>query len=417
MNKEETVRIDDYSALLPMMKSPKEIRSWNEHKGERDIQLTIDAELQKAMSQKAANFVRTNMGLTSDRTRASIVVLDASDGSLLTSAMYPLPDQAKLRELALTNTTIYRDWTPGFKAYVDMDLGLVPLAPGSTAKLLSAGAGLVRFSTALAEDRFNQYVYDDEIIDVSLGEPDGSVSLKKAIVLSSNIYFIKLTSRYGGQGLYPELARLYYAVGAGFGRSVPYVLYPDQVITGEESYIEQVEQFGEAAAAKYADYVQSTERHRLRDAEYQPAWGQGELTMTPLALCRYVAACANGGGMMYPRYQSRDSVHLYRQLMSTEEAEVLQNCMKGQADGRFGDISRHIGGKTGTPGRADRAKGRNGQSNDALYCFFVDKEGAASGHPLAVVIRLERVNDYSRLAVKMANEVVIPVLREKGYLR
>lgn len=418
LTKEETVRIDDYSALIPMMLSQEEIRSWNDRQAERNIQLTIDAELQKELSKKAALFAQEmrRVGKTNDKTRISIVAMDAADGSLLSSAMYPLADQAIMKELARTNTTIYRDAIPGFKAYIDMDLGLVPLAPGSTSKLFSAGAGLVRFSTDLAGEAFNQAVYWDEIVDISLGEPTGSVSLKQAIVQSSNIYFIKLLHRYGSTGLYPELAELFYAVGASFGTATPYALYPGQVITSEQSYKTQVEGFGRAAVMKYEEYVKSGARHRLIDAEYQPAWGQGKVNMTPLALCRYVAACANGGAMMYPRYEATDSIYVHKQLMTAEEALVLQDCMKGQAAGRFGEISAHIGGKTGTPSRSDRAKGINGKSNDALYCFFVDAQGTPSGHPIAVVIRLERVNDYSRLAVKMAHDVVIPVLREKGYI-
>lgn len=418
MNKEESVRIEDYSALLPMMLSQKEIRKWNERQAERNIQLTIDAELQMELSMRAALFAQEmrRLGKTNDRTRISIVAMDAADGSLLTSAMYPLADPSILKGLARTNTTTYRDWTQGFKAYIDMDLGLVPLAPGSTSKLFSTGAGLVRFSTDLAGETFNQMVYRDEIVDISLGEPTGSVSLKQAIVLSSNVYFIKLLNSYGEAGLYPELAGLFYAVGASFGTATPYTLYPDQVLTAEQSYRTQVESFGRTAAKKFEEYEESGERHRLIDAEFQPAWGQGMVSMTPLALCRYVAACAQGGTMMYPRYEAGDSVRVYRQLMSAEEAQVLQYCMKGQAAGRFGEISTHIGGKTGTPSRADRSKGMNGKSNDALYCFFVDAEGTTSGHPIAVVIRLERVNDYSRLAIRMADEVVIPVLKEKGYI-
>lgn len=417
LSKEESVRIEDYSALLPMMLSQKEVREWNERKMERNIQLTIDAELQTALSKRAELFVHSmkRLGKTTDRTRVSIVAIDASDGALLTSAMYPLPSKNKLRELALSGTTIYRDFTPGFKAYTDLDLGLVPLQPGSTIKLLTAGAGLNRFSTALAGDTFNQAVNSDEIVDISLGEPFGDVSLKQAIVLSSNVYFIKLLNQYGENGLYPELAHLYYAVGARFGNSTPYVLYPEQRITGEHSYQKQVESFGRKSVEKFADYLESGKHHRLIDSEYQPAWGQGVVSMTPLSLCRYVAAVANNGVMMHPRYESSDSVYAYRTLMKPEEAAALQDCMRGQAAGRFGEISAHIGGKTGTPTREDRSK-RSGKCNDALYCFFVDAEGTTSGRPIAVVVRLERVNDYSRLALKMTDEVVIPVLREKGYI-
>ena len=417
MTKEESVRVEDYSDLLPMMLSPKEVQNWNARKGERNIQLTIDAELQTELSRRAELFIHSmkRQGKTSDKTRVSIVAIDASDGALLTSAMYPLPNQEKLRELASTGTTIYRDWTPGFVAYTDMDLGLVPLAPGSTIKPMTAGAGFNRFSTALASETFNQTVYRNEIVDVSLGEPDGVVSLKQAIVSSSNVYFIKLLNQYGERGLYPELAKLYYAVGVRFGSSTPYVLYPEQRITGEQSYLEQVESFGRKSVEKFSNYLDSGEHHRLVDSEYQPAWGQGEVSMSPLALCRYVAAVANDGVMMYPRYEASDSILAYKTLLTPEEAYVLQDCMKGQAVGRFGELSAHIGGKTGTPTRVDRSK-KSRKCNDALYCFFVDGEGTASGHPIAVVVRLERVNDYSRLALKMTDEVVVPVLQEKGYI-
>jgi len=413
----ETVRIEDYSSLLPMMKSEKKLNKWNEQKKIRDIRLTIDADLQKALSESAAAFVqRKQMERKTDmRTRASIVAMDASDGSLLASAMYPLPDQDILRELALTGTTIYRDWHPGFVAYTDMDLGLVPGHPGSTIKTGSAVAGVMRFSTSLGTEAYNQNVLQEEVVDITLGEPVGDVSLETALVQSSNVYFIKLINRYGDKGLYPELASLYYAVGAGFGSAVPYVLYPHDAITGEESFTSQVENFGARARREYAAYEERRIPHRLIDAEYQPAWGQGELTMTPISICRLVATIANDGKMMCPRYEASDSVKVYRDMFSAEEARLLQNCMKKQAEGRFGENSIHIGGKTGTPTRTDRAK-RSGKSNDALYCFFIEGEGTTSGHPLAVVVRLERVNDYSRLAIAMTNEVVIPVLKEKGYI-
>lgn len=415
INKEETKKIHDYSALLPMMLSQKEIQEWNSRKVQRDIQLTVDAELQKTLSIRASTFVQS-LTSASDRTRVSIVIIDASDGSLLTSAMYPLPNEKKLKELAITNTTIYRDWAKGFRAYTDMDLGLHPLAPGSAIKPISAGAGLKRFSIELAGPAFNQFVYNDEIIDTALGEPYGSVSLLRAIVGSSNIYFIKLTSRYGENGLYPELAELYYAIGANFGSTVPYVLFPDQTITGEKAYRSKVEAFGKNAADKYSKYEESGTRHRLIDSEYQPSWGQGEVSLSPIALCRYVAAVANDGIMAYPRYVATDSARVFKRLMSPEEAHILQDCMKAQAAGRFGEISSHIGGKTGTPNRTDLSKGKRGKSNDALYCFYVDGNETTSGKPLAVVVRLERVNDFSRIAVKMSNDVVIPVLREHGYI-
>lgn len=417
-DKAEYVMIEDYSSLIPLMTSEIEIQKWNEKKYDRNIYLTFDADLQTAMQLRAGLFVRDNMnsGKTSSRTRIGIVVMDAFDFSLLTSSVYPLPDQDIIRERAQANATIYRDWASDFTAFSDMDLGLAePLAPGSTIKIISAGAGLNRFSTRLATSEFNQYVYEKEIVDTYLGEPTENVTLSQAIIKSSNVYFIKLVNKYGESGLYPELGESYYAIGAKFGNSTPYVLYPDEVLVDKDVYCKQVKDFGRKAAKKYAEYEASGKKHRLIDAEYQPAWGQGDISMTPISLCRYVAAVANGGKMMRPRYVSNDTIAVFRQLLSEDEAQVLQECMKGQAAGRFGELSSHIGGKTGTPTRTDKAS-TSGKSNDALYAFFVDASASANSHPIAVVIRMERVNDYSRLALKMAHDVVIPVLREQGYI-
>ena len=407
---------EDYSALIPLMKNPGKIRQWNENKHSRDITLTIDAELQKALEEALKQFILDEMsgGKVTDRTRISVVAIDARDGSLLISAMYPLPDQKILRDRAFAGETVYRDWAHGFKAFSDMDLGLIPLAPGSTVKILTAGAGLRIYSTALDSTEHNQFVYKDEIIDRTLGEPTGNVSLKKAIVESSNIYFIKLLNRDGR--LYPELSEILYSVGGNFGNAKSYVLYPEANITSEEAYARIVTEFGDKATKKYSDYVASEERHKLNDAEYQPAWGQGAVTLSPIALCRYVAAVANDGRMMYPRYTASDTTYVYKQLLSPEEAHVLQNCMKAQAAGRFGSLDGHIYGKTGTPSRADRAS-RKGQTNDALYCFFVDGDATTSSHPIAVTVRMERVNDYSRIAMRLTNDVVLPTLRKNNYIK
>lgn len=415
IDKEEVVRIEDFSSLLPMMKSPKEVHKWNASLEDRKVVLTTDAVLQVSLSKRLEQFVQRmrSQGKTTMRTRGEGVIMDAANGSLLCSSMFPVANQSILAELARTGATVYRDWAPGFQAYTDMDLALTPFAPGSFGKTLVTGAGLVRYSTDLADTDFNQMVYADEIVDVSLGEPTGSVSLRTAIVQSSNVYFIRLLNHYD---LYDELAELYYSVGARWGYSTPYVLFPNMSITDKRSYTARIRQFGDNAVAKFARYEESGIRHRLIDAEYQPSWGQGEVSMSPLSMARYLGAIAMNGEMYYPRYCEADSVKVYRRLMSAEEAHVLQSCMKGQAAGRFGELSAYIGGKTGTPSRTDPSKGRHGSTNDAIYGFFIDGGATTAGHPLAIVIRLERVNDYSRLAIQMAKEVVIPVLRENGYL-
>ena len=410
LEREDTVIIEDNSTLMPLMLSKKKLREWNDRKAERSLQLTIDADLQMGLSDGAAQFVQRAKvtRATTDRTRVGIVIYDAADGGLLCSAMYPLANQDTLKNLALSKRYVYKDWEKSFKAYIDRDLSLVPLQPGSTAKTLTAGAAV---KMGLASEIIR--VYDDEIIDTVLGEPIGDVDLMTALIHSSNIYFIKLLNLFG-EKLYPILAELYYSVGAKFGGSVPYTLSPDEVITSEKAYTDKVISFGRVATDKFSRYLESGMRHKLNDWEYQPSWGMGQLEMTPLSLARYVAAIANDGKMMQPRYMASDSVKVYKELFTEEEAHILQTCMKGQAAGKFGEMSKYMAGKTGTPERVSSRSGAT--TNDALYCFYIESAGTMAGHPLSVVIRLERVNGNSGLAMQMAREVVLPILKENGYI-
>jgi hypothetical protein len=57
-----------------------------------------------------------------DHLRISVVVLDARNGDLLTSAVYPLPDQQMLKSLSETELIQYsdQDKAEGWKAYTDI---------------------------------------------------------------------------------------------------------------------------------------------------------------------------------------------------------------------------------------------------------------------------------------------------------
>ena len=155
----ETVTIRDYSYLLPFLKdglNGKELEKRNDDvkNGKYDLHLTVDAELQVELQNCIAKYLEEKYATNSNfhLMRASAVVLDVENGDLLASANYPLPDYAKLRDeeekaSKLGTYFIYSDYyrDNNWKAYTDRDLGTAfPTAPGSTAKVMSAMAGLMK---------------------------------------------------------------------------------------------------------------------------------------------------------------------------------------------------------------------------------------------------------------------------------
>lgn len=404
----------DYSALVPVMKSSTALKKWNASQEERDIQLTVDASLQVRMNVRIEQYVkeqkRKNNKIT-DRTRISVAVVDGATGEVLCTSIYPLADPDLLAAKAKDKEYIYRDdLQHGFKAYSDRDLAAAyATAPGSTAKTITGGAGLRKFGIAYAGPEYAEKVDADEIVDVSLGEPTGYVDLNIAIVGSSNVFFIKSAAR---KNLYQELSYLYWIVGAHIGKYKSYYLYPDETITPEYRYKKHVDTLGYRAVSKFRDYEETGSRHRLIDCEYQEVWGQGQLTCTPLALARYLGAVGNNGLLMTPKYAFSEPTAALDTLMSKKEASALFSCMKNQAAGRFDEFGVEIGGKTGTPVRVDR-QSRTVRCNDAWYSCVVKGK---NGHPYSVVVRMERVNANSLLAIDFTKQIILPVLSECDYL-
>ena len=142
----------DNKALIAYLKSGRNGRPLKKHNenvknGDFDLHLTLDAVLQKDMQDALKKYVDDKKNNLSDNNllRISVVVLDAEKGDLLTSANYPLPDYRRLREEDSLGHVSYYDhykdkkWT----AYTERDLGLTYQSmPGSTAKVMSAMAGL-----------------------------------------------------------------------------------------------------------------------------------------------------------------------------------------------------------------------------------------------------------------------------------
>lgn len=508
----------DYSVLLPFLKegyNSELVRAYNEGKETgipsnlldengkkrtikpKDIQLTLDAELQVKLQnsipmyfkshvlEKNGNYkydenvsradgkVSRNRKSPAEKYRRyqrfSIVVMDAEQGDLLASAVWPLPDYDRLAEANGEYSDAYKpvDWT----SYTERDLGLTrPTNPGSTAKIMSAMASIMHHDSVGrgSIENVKYKVYSGERIHTQYGaEPTDWVNMKRAIVESSNIYFINLVN---DKKLYGELAQIYGKAGMRVNNISAYGndIYPPVEGIPEE-FIETVTAVEPEATHRYRNYMdyrkESGKVKKMKgDNPYAHdawswAWGEGTLEATPVAMAR-VAATAATGYMPETRFcVETDKVDRHHLLKDTTEIKHLREYMNAQANSLN---DKRIGGKTGTPEDVfkndsihqinyeaelkDAKKDRRNplpkekvndwtNKNDVWYIAFVDdtytpvikdkdgnpktdKDSKPKKGKLAVAIRIERVlDDGSGYAMDIMRRVVIPVLKNTDYLK
>ena len=92
--------------------------------------------------------------------------------------------------------------------------------------------------------------------------------------------------------------------------------------------------------------------------------------------------------------------------MSKDDLSYLRYCMAAEAKGHNFDAT--VYGKTGT---AQRPVGKNINEQDGWYIGFCD---GIMG-PVAFAVRLERGPGSSQ-AVRVTDEVLLPALKQMGYI-
>lgn len=466
LNESKGIQLRDYSALIPYLKdgiNGDKLMRVNERRTRllefnaiepKDVHLTIDARLQTELHQKITEYVSANgwrENSSWNKLRISVVVLDAKQGDVLASAVYPLPDYDRLKEESQYDMNLnYRDRNRdnSWKAYTDMDLGLYyPSAPGSTAKIVTAMAGLKKLGSKVATDKKFRFYYDPiEKVGLDPKRLAGTwVSMDDAITWSSNNYVIKLLNTYD---LYDELSQIYDIIGARVNNKYSYVLdFPDgllglvnkEVMSHRELALRRFQEYNYSKAKRRSKLKRTDGADPLRDREqtWQIAWGQGFLDATPLAMARVTSIIANEGEMPITKFvmgeEGQDPIH----VIDKSEATYLKTFMKHEAKLHSRFIRDDIGGKTGTPERpikTHNVKGRDGKSrtlvnkkmNDGWYICFIDDaiisskvngELKSEKSPLVLAVRMERLGSgMSGQAVNLTQEVVLKVLRELRYI-
>lgn len=423
----------DYSCLLPMLKKGANsdlVKEWNENRNKRDLTLTLDANLQRLLQEQMAQYLQNDPSFSWNRKlRASVVVLDARNGDLLTSSCYPLPDQERIAE---NGGKFYKDYAPDFVAFTDRDLGMTfQTQPGSTAKVMSALAGYMKLGSTASQK--NYYVFEDEAVDYNHEtkrpiDPTGNVNMQRAIVLSSNNFFVHLVN---DQDLYHELDSIYRMAGIRIhindGRNVsktPYFFTLDPTF----SFDGEIDVMRTQGTGKYTTYMtQGRQRKHERFNWWQTgnAWGQHNIYATPLNMARIAAIVACNGQFTPTRYilsygtgKDQKVVERPSPIPMVGNTTDLRHYMQFESDkhrsshplpGSTGNDAR-MGGKTGTP---ERAGERGRRINDAWYICFIQSDRQQS--PLAIAVRIERSHVGSGKAVDFVARAVIPALNAAGY--
>lgn len=399
-----TLSVYDYSELAPALRAGLDSREVAERKARnRDLRLSLNAELQVAIQRALARSEFRDK-------RLSVVVLDAASGDIHASATYPTPNLDAPEAMLLPD----RDRLKLPYLVTERDLGMTyPTAPGSTAKILTAMAAFDKLGTPAASRQYT--ISCAEIIRRGARESEPcneTVDMRKAIVRSSNVYFIKTAN---DAKLDDQLASLYLATGMNVDYIGGYA-FTDTHTDAERTRIRDHWRDSAFVVRRKLYYTASTYPKRYQSEFSGLAWGQGQLTATPAALARMAGAIANGGIMQPSRYVLSQGgaarpVVAGKRLGSAPNAQLLQSFMIEQSNpGGNAKISvARVAGKTGTPERIVQGV----RQNDGWYVFFAPTPNGQSRTVVSVRIEL---GESSAEAVRLANTVVAPLLKQRGYL-
>lgn len=439
-----TKTLYNYRPLLKYLKDGihgRKVRAYNTktEKGERDVYLTIDAKLQTLLQSQMDSYLNSSEKCSYNtksrpKIRASVVILDAEKGDVITSSNYPLPNQDTIRkyqDLKIDYSKYEREWRN--PVFADRDLGLTYLTnPGSTAKIMSAiagfmkleddmqgvkyhidavetieGAGIEPNSSLLSPNLANSYPDKNWRLNSRLAKPDNCsherlkeyelVHLEEAIVWSSNNYFINLVHN---KQLYGELGQLYQTVGARVGNDetnrlfMSYFFDQKELTSSRRSDFDNCVSFVSNRANKtYQDYLlkhDMEDYHTMNNGAWMWAWGQGSLDASPLTMARVASVIYNEGQMPLTRFvyaTGENMQHMTKveqiPIISRSQAALLKQFMKEETTkhrsitrSKHPHLPMSMGGKTGTPERYIHFSGtRKGiKVNDGWYICFVDSE-------------------------------------------
>ena len=345
----------------------------------QDIILTIDLDLQKAAEEALGEVIKNSK----DAVGGAVVVTDVNSGEVLSLASYPDYD---IREFNKNYNKLIKDTKkPIFNRSLS---GLYE--PGSTFKPITAIAAL-ESGNLLPEEKIKtlgKYEYFDRVFRCNIyrekGKTHGSIDVSDALSVSCNYFFYELGKRVG----IDEIVR--YSRAFGLDSSTGVELSSEEAIGTIASPDERKSHGG----YWYAGDV------------LQAAIGQSDNRFTPIALCNYAAALANGGTLYsahvlkgvctddkkitYTEPKILNTLDILKKTMQTINKGMISVTKQGTAKDVFFDFSCDVAGKTGTAQRGGRTNGlfigyAPAEKPEIAFCTVI--EGGASGNQAATVVK------------------------------
>lgn len=421
----------DYSAYIPYLKAGTDSEKVRNYSTERksDITLSLDMSLQKILT----DLVRQEKY---KKYRVSAVAMLSKTGDVLASAMNPRPDREAIKRMASFPREYYQMlYTNAFgydPTVADSDYGIARRStPGSVIKTIDAMAFLNKVGIGA---RDTVYIFT-EAEKIQKDDPVDRVRLAKALIESSNNYFITLMNK---EELHHQLFPLYSSVGINIAlpktRGDRGGYFVDRPMTEDTKSIH----------ALWYDFISINKGWHFNNPKLQGtklkymgsdysfiAWGQGPVEATPLHMARLYGAIANDGVLQENRFLLRDRtgerpIASYGAVMTKPETVGFLEATLAQQKATTGIVKRlkerhlelpgGLHGKTGTPERKRqylyRGKVAHAKVNDAWYVCYTKKSRYDS--PLVLCIRIEGMGG-SALAAALAEEALAK-LKEQGYL-
>lgn len=346
-----------------------------------DMVIAIDMDVQAAAESALANFCC-----------AGAVALDPANGEILAFVSKPVYNTA-----GLSVGIGYEEWN---RIVNDPDHPLLnrviqsQYPPGSTAKLLTAGAaleeGLINFRSHMPASCGGGYQFGNRFFRCWKPEGHGSLNLIGAIEQSCDVYFYQLGQKLG-INKWAE-----YGKKCGFGKRTGIDL-PDEargLVPNTDWYDRRM------GKGKWSQGVM-----------LNLSIGQGELLTTPLQLASFYAALGNGGVLWKPhllkKVQDQAGVQEYkpeiveRLPFSQETLEILKKAMIEVVQGPHGTAHRArlegitVAGKTGT------AENPHGKEHSWFACF-----APAENPTIAVAVLVENAGHGSDIAAPVAQQML-----------
>ena len=362
----------------------------------KDIKLSVDSALSKALY----NFI-SETAASREFVGGAGIIMDVETGELVAITSFPEYNPQILTDGKDSATLSNYDKDPR-KPYLDRVVnGLY--APGSIVKPFDALAVL------------NEKIIDPKKIIVSTGSisipneydptkksvfndwrAHGPVDMKKAIAVSSDVYFYEVIGGYQDQ------------IGLGITRLEKYLR-----IFGFGSPVENEYLNGEAGTIPNPDWKEinfpNDPLWRVGDT-YNTAIGQYGVQVTPIQVVRAVSALANGGKLVEPTIIFQDGSQPIKSVQTGIPSEYFQIVREGMRDGVTEGIASGlnisqttIAAKTGTAQVGISKKKVNSwvtgffPYSNSRYAFVIMMERGPSENTVGAIYVMRQFLDWASM--------------------